>query len=82
MLLFVSLPPARNAFTFGSLYCLLIQIFSGAFPENYEPPTSNFYYEVNDDSAVVQVKSKSSIAVGPISFCLKMLVKQTYVVFT
>lgn len=30
------------------------QIFSGAFPENYEPPTSNFYYEVNDDSAVVQ----------------------------
>lgn len=25
------------------------QIFSGAFPENYEPP-GNFYYEVNDDS--------------------------------
>ncbi|TKY73710.1 Alpha-mannosidase protein [Spatholobus suberectus] len=29
------------------------QIFSGAFPENYEPP-SNFYYEVNDDSPIVQ----------------------------
>ncbi|OIW19935.1 hypothetical protein TanjilG_30849 [Lupinus angustifolius] len=30
------------------------QIFSGAFPNNYEPPTSNFYFEVNDDSPVVQ----------------------------
>ncbi|KAJ7945626.1 Alpha-mannosidase [Quillaja saponaria] len=29
------------------------QIFSGAFPENYEPPSS-FYYEVNDDSPIVQ----------------------------
>ncbi|XP_054805405.1 probable alpha-mannosidase At5g13980 isoform X2 [Prosopis cineraria] len=29
------------------------QIFSGAFPENYEPP-SNFYYEVNDNSPIVQ----------------------------
>ncbi|KAK7410985.1 hypothetical protein VNO78_02279 [Psophocarpus tetragonolobus] len=29
------------------------QIFSGAFPENYEPP-NNFYYEVNDDSPIVQ----------------------------
>ncbi|XP_027356605.1 probable alpha-mannosidase At5g13980 isoform X1 [Abrus precatorius] len=29
------------------------QIFSGAFPENYEPP-SGFYYEVNDDSPIVQ----------------------------
>ncbi|XP_073225139.1 probable alpha-mannosidase At5g13980 isoform X2 [Cicer arietinum] len=29
------------------------QIFSGAFPENYEPP-SNFYFEVNDDSPIVQ----------------------------
>ncbi|XWS37045.1 hypothetical protein CRYUN_Cryun19dG0009600 [Craigia yunnanensis] len=29
------------------------QIFTGAFPENYEPP-SNFYYEVNDDSPIVQ----------------------------
>ncbi|KAF3443132.1 hypothetical protein FNV43_RR17053 [Rhamnella rubrinervis] len=29
------------------------QIFAGAFPENYEPP-SNFYYEVNDDSPIVQ----------------------------
>jgi len=38
-----------------------MQIFSGAFPENYEPP-SNFYYEVNDDSPIVQVKSKSNTA--------------------
>ncbi|KAL1347181.1 probable alpha-mannosidase At5g13980 isoform X2 [Arachis hypogaea] len=29
------------------------QIFSGAFPKNYEPP-ANFYYEVNDDSPIVQ----------------------------
>ncbi|KAE8711867.1 Alpha-mannosidase [Hibiscus syriacus] len=29
------------------------QIFAGAFPENYEPP-SNFYYEVDDDSPIVQ----------------------------
>lgn len=30
------------------------QIFAGAFPENYEPP-SGFYFEVNDNSPVVQV---------------------------
>lgn len=29
------------------------QIFSGAFPQNYEPP-SGFYFEVNDDSPPVQ----------------------------
>ncbi|KAM1075568.1 hypothetical protein COP2_023797 [Malus domestica] len=29
------------------------QIFSGAFPEAYEPP-SGFYFEVNDDSPIVQ----------------------------
>ncbi|KAF7840227.1 putative alpha-mannosidase [Senna tora] len=29
------------------------QIFSGAFPENYEPP-NNFYFEVNDDSPIIQ----------------------------
>ncbi|BBH00579.1 Glycosyl hydrolase family 38 protein [Prunus dulcis] len=29
------------------------QIFSGAFPKNYEPP-SGFYFEVNDDSPIVQ----------------------------
>lgn len=29
------------------------QIFAGAFPENYEPP-SGFYFEVNDASPVVQ----------------------------
>ncbi|WJX41060.1 alpha-mannosidase [Trifolium repens] len=29
------------------------QIFSGAFPENYEPP-NNFYYEVDSDAKIVQ----------------------------
>ncbi|KAK6275839.1 hypothetical protein POUND7_005548 [Theobroma cacao] len=29
------------------------QIFAGVFPENYDPP-SNFNYEVNDDSPIVQ----------------------------
>ncbi|XP_042519193.1 alpha-mannosidase At3g26720-like [Macadamia integrifolia] len=29
------------------------QIFSGAFPEHYEPPRG-FYFEVNDDSPIVQ----------------------------
>ncbi|GAV59511.1 Glyco_hydro_38 domain-containing protein/Glyco_hydro_38C domain-containing protein/Alpha-mann_mid domain-containing protein [Cephalotus follicularis] len=29
------------------------QIFAGAFPEHYEPP-SGFYFEVNDDSPIVQ----------------------------
>uniref|UniRef100_A0A6M2F2G9 Alpha-mannosidase n=1 Tax=Populus davidiana TaxID=266767 RepID=A0A6M2F2G9_9ROSI len=29
------------------------QIFAGAFPQNYEPP-SNLYYEVNDDSPILQ----------------------------
>ncbi|KAL4634651.1 hypothetical protein ACB092_04G215900 [Castanea dentata] len=35
----------RGSKSFGSS----AQIFAGAFPENYEPP-SNFYFEVNDDS--------------------------------
>ncbi|RDY10272.1 putative alpha-mannosidase [Mucuna pruriens] len=39
----------RGSKSFGSSS----QIFTGAFPENYEPP-SNFYYEVNDDSPLVQ----------------------------
>ncbi|KAF9618955.1 hypothetical protein IFM89_002950 [Coptis chinensis] len=30
-----------------------MQIFAGAFPEAYEPP-DNFYFEVNDDSPIVQ----------------------------
>ncbi|KAL2505523.1 Glycosyl hydrolase family 38 protein [Abeliophyllum distichum] len=30
-----------------------VQIFAGAFPENYEPP-SGFYFEVNDASPIVQ----------------------------
>ncbi|XVE67610.1 hypothetical protein DITRI_Ditri09bG0001700 [Diplodiscus trichospermus] len=29
------------------------QIFAGAFPKNYEPP-AGFYFEVNDDSPIVQ----------------------------
>ncbi|KAL4637088.1 hypothetical protein ACB092_03G055800 [Castanea dentata] len=35
----------RGSKSFGSS----AQIFAGAFPENYEPP-SDFYFEVNDDS--------------------------------
>ncbi|KAL5717335.1 alpha-mannosidase [Ranunculus cassubicifolius] len=35
--------------TFGSS----AQIFAGAFPENYEPPTSTFYFEVNDGSPII-----------------------------
>ncbi|KAL0014655.1 hypothetical protein SO802_001724 [Lithocarpus litseifolius] len=35
---------------------LFAQIFAGAFPENYVPPPCGFYYEVNDDSPIVQVK--------------------------
>ncbi|XP_050221696.1 probable alpha-mannosidase At5g13980 [Mercurialis annua] len=30
------------------------QIFAGAFPKNYEPPSDNFYFEVDDASPVVQ----------------------------
>ncbi|KAJ8752293.1 hypothetical protein K2173_003929 [Erythroxylum novogranatense] len=30
------------------------QIFAGAFPVNYEPPPGGFYFEVNDNSSVVQ----------------------------
>jgi hypothetical protein len=35
----------------------LLQIFAGAFPTNYEPPPGGFYYEITDDSPVVQVFS-------------------------
>ncbi|RVW45250.1 putative alpha-mannosidase [Vitis vinifera] len=31
-----------------------LEIFAGAFPENYEPPPGGFYFEVNDDSPIVQ----------------------------
>ncbi|KAJ0743279.1 putative alpha-mannosidase [Helianthus annuus] len=31
-----------------------VLIFAGAFPENYEPPPGGFYFEVNDDSPIVQ----------------------------
>ncbi|KAK9926542.1 hypothetical protein M0R45_023767 [Rubus argutus] len=30
------------------------QIFAGAFPKNYEPPSDNFYFEINDASPIVQ----------------------------
>lgn len=30
------------------------QIFAGAFPKNYEPPSGGFYYEVGDTSPIVQ----------------------------
>lgn len=33
----------------------MLQIFAGAFPKNYEPPPGGFYFEVNDDSPIVQV---------------------------
>ena len=42
----------------------ILQIFAGAFPENYEPP-SDFYFEVNDDShdsPIVQVSPQSGVA--------------------
>ncbi|XP_068656340.1 alpha-mannosidase At3g26720-like [Aristolochia californica] len=39
----------RGSKTLGSS----AQIFAGAFPQNYEPP-SGFYFEVNDNSPVVQ----------------------------
>ncbi|KAJ4729552.1 Alpha-mannosidase [Melia azedarach] len=31
-----------------------VPIFAGAFPKNYEPPPGGFYFEVNDDSPVIQ----------------------------
>ncbi|WOL03753.1 putative alpha-mannosidase [Canna indica] len=30
------------------------EIFTGIFPENYEPPPGDFYFEVNDKSPVIQ----------------------------
>ncbi|KAK9120231.1 hypothetical protein Scep_018324 [Stephania cephalantha] len=40
----------RGSKTLGSS----AQIFSGAFPANYEPPSDEFYFEVNDASPIVQ----------------------------
>uniref|UniRef100_A0A1J3IV57 Alpha-mannosidase n=1 Tax=Noccaea caerulescens TaxID=107243 RepID=A0A1J3IV57_NOCCA len=40
----------RGSKSFGSSS----QIFAGAFPKNYEPPPGGFYYEIIDDSPVVQ----------------------------
>lgn len=70
---------SRSLFSF-----LMLQIFAGAFPENYEPP-SGFYFEVNDASPVVQVIKKgcflkgSCILQGPIiyfhlpAFCCRII---------
>ncbi|THU46057.1 hypothetical protein C4D60_Mb09t00950 [Musa balbisiana] len=33
---------------------LSADIFTGIFPKNYEPPPGGFYFEVNDDSPVIQ----------------------------
>ncbi|PNT63561.1 alpha-mannosidase At3g26720 [Brachypodium distachyon] len=40
----------RGSKTFGSS----ADIFAGIFPKNYEPPPGEFYFEVDDDSPVVQ----------------------------
>ncbi|KQJ88371.1 alpha-mannosidase At3g26720 [Brachypodium distachyon] len=40
----------RGSKTFGSS----ADIFSGIFPNNYEPPTGEFYFEVDADSPIVQ----------------------------
>ncbi|RZC50865.1 hypothetical protein C5167_019289 [Papaver somniferum] len=37
------------------------QIFAGALTRNYEPPSSNFYFEVNDASPIVQVDCFSAL---------------------
>lgn len=44
-------------FIFANIDLTLKQIFAGAFPKNYEPPPGGFYYEITDDSPVVQVFS-------------------------
>lgn len=38
---------------FDNIVCF--QIFTGIFPINYEPPPGDFYFEVNDQSPVIQV---------------------------
>ncbi|KAI0513516.1 hypothetical protein KFK09_009540 [Dendrobium nobile] len=40
----------RGSKTFGSS----TDVFTGIFPVNYEPPPGGFYFEVNDDSPVIQ----------------------------
>ncbi|XP_039823248.1 probable alpha-mannosidase At5g13980 isoform X5 [Panicum virgatum] len=40
----------RGSKSFGSS----ADIFAGIFPQNYEPPPGDFYFEVDDDSPVVQ----------------------------
>lgn len=37
------------------LLSLMLKIFAGAFPENYEPPPGGFYFEVNDKYPIIQV---------------------------
>ncbi|CAL9037049.1 probable alpha-mannosidase At5g13980 [Musa acuminata AAA Group] len=40
----------RGSKTLGSS----VDIFTGIFPKNYEPPPGGFYFEVNDESPVIQ----------------------------
>lgn len=47
---------------------LIVQIFTGVFPQNYEPPPGGFYYEVNDDSPIVQVKMMKKLLYLPSAF--------------
>jgi hypothetical protein len=51
---------------------VFFQIFAGAFPENYEPP-SGFYFEVNDDSQIVQVNYKNSLILLSLFFFFGIL---------
>lgn len=39
----------------SKIFLFHFQIFTGIFPQNYEPPPGGFYFEINDDSPVIQV---------------------------
>lgn len=61
--------------SFGLIISML-QIFAGAFPENYEPPPGGFYFEVNDDSPIVQVYVVQNwlFVISLFSTCLSVLI--------
>ncbi|XP_050150893.1 probable alpha-mannosidase At5g13980 isoform X5 [Malus sylvestris] len=44
----------RGSKSLGSSAQVRVHIFAGAFPENYGPPTNDFYFEVDDLSPIVQ----------------------------